>query len=128
MSTGHSHTKEHAGDHSSHGSMRDYTIGFVLSVVLTAIPFWLVMERPLSPFLTGVIIMGFAAVQMIVHMIYFLHMSGKAEGGWSLTALVFTIILVVIMLSGSLWVMTHLNHNMMPHPGMDAAHDMSQMP
>ncbi|HEX7822483.1 MAG TPA: cytochrome o ubiquinol oxidase subunit IV [Sphingobium sp.] len=122
------HGAGHGADHGAHGSLRDYVIGFGLSVVLTAIPFWLVMAHPLPGPITGVIVMGFAAVQMIVHMIYFLHMNGRAEGGWSLTALVFTIILVVIMLSGSLWVMTHLNHNMMPHPGMDAAHDMSQMP
>lgn len=131
MSTNHNHTTpDHHGDHGgAHGSMRDYVIGFVASVILTAIPFWLVMERPLPGPITGVIIMGFAAVQMIVHMIFFLHMKGKTEDGWSMTALIFTIIIVVIMLSGSLWVMTHLNANMMPHPGgMDAVHEMSQMP
>ncbi len=128
MSAANEHAGDHAEHHGDHGSMRDYVIGFAASVVLTAIPFWLVMERPLSGPITGVIIMALAAVQMIVHMIYFLHMKGKTEGGWSLTALIFTIILVVIMMSGSLWVMTHLNHNMMPHSGADAVHDMSQMP
>ena len=73
---------------------------------------------------TAAIIMGFAAVQMVVHMIFFLHLNGKVEGGWTLTALVFTLILVVIMMSGSLWVMYHLNSNMMP----SMSHDMSQMP
>jgi cytochrome o ubiquinol oxidase operon protein cyoD len=61
-------------------------------------------------------------VQIVVHMIYFLHMSPKSESGWTLMALVFTLIIVVIALSGSLWVMYHLNVNMMP------GHDMSQMP
>ncbi len=97
-----------------HASMRDYVIGFVLSVILTAIPFWLVMTMPLSAGATGAIIMGFAVVQIVVHMVFFLHMTPKAEGGWSLTSLVFTIIVVVIMLAGSLWVMHHLNTNMMP--------------
>ena len=106
-----------------HASMRDYLIGFILSVILTAIPFWLVMERPLSDGATAAVIMVFAAVQIVVHMIFFLHMSPKAEGGWSITSLTFTIIIVVIMLAGSLWVMHHLNTNMMPSP-----HDMSQLP
>ncbi len=115
---------DQAGDHGgAHGSLRDYVIGFALSVVLTAVPFWLVMARPLADGATAAVILAFAAVQMVVHMIYFLHMNGKAEGGWSMTALIFTVIIVVIMLSGSLWVMYHLNHNMMPMP-----HDMSQMP
>ena len=97
-----------------HASMRDYVIGFVLSVILTAIPFWLVMTMPLSASATGAVIMGFAVVQIVVHMVFFLHMTPKAEGGWSLTSLVFTIIIVGIMLAGSLWVMHHLNTNMMP--------------
>ncbi|MDO9363896.1 MAG: cytochrome o ubiquinol oxidase subunit IV, partial [Sphingopyxis sp.] len=99
-----------------HASVRDYVIGFILSVILTAIPFWLVMTMPLSAGATGAIIMAFAVVQIVVHMVYFLHMTPKAEGGWSLTSLVFTIIVVVIMLAGSLWVMHHLNTNMMPMP------------
>jgi len=106
-----------------HASMRDYTIGFILSVILTAIPFWLVMARPLDAGITAAIIMAFAAVQIVVHMVYFLHMTPKAEGGWSMTSLIFAIIVIVIMLAGSLWVMHHLNTNMMPLP-----HDLSQLP
>jgi len=116
------HDSHHA-EGANHGSLRDYVIGFGLSVVLTAIPFWLVMARPLPTDLIAPLVVGFAAVQMIVHMIYFLHMNGKAEGGWTMTALVFTIIVIVIMLSGSIWVMYHLNTNMMPMPA-----DMRQMP
>ncbi len=120
-----SHDTHHAADghheiEMPHASMRDYVIGFVLSVILTAIPFWLVMTMPLSAAATGAIIMGFAVVQIVVHMVYFLHMTPKAEGGWSLTSLVFTIIVVVIMLAGSLWVMHHLNTNMMPMSHEDA--------
>lgn len=120
------HSATHDGHHEiemPHASMRDYVIGFILSVILTAIPFWLVMTQPLSAGAIAAIIMAFAAVQMVVHMIFFLHMSPKAEGGWSITTLTFTIIIVVIMLAGSLWVMHHLNTNMMPMP-----HDMSQLP
>lgn len=106
-----------------HASMRDYVIGFILSVILTAIPFWLVMERPFGDGTIAAIIMVFAMVQIVVHMVFFLHMTPKAEGGWSLTSLVFTVIVVVIMLAGSLWVMHHLNTNMMP-----PAHDTSQLP
>ncbi len=123
MSSDQHHDALHHGSGEAHGTLRDYATGFVLSVILTAIPFWLVISRPLPDGVTAAIILGFAAVQMIVHMIYFLHMNGKVEGGWTMTALLFTIILVVIMMSGSLWVMYHLNTNMMP-----MAHDMSQLP
>lgn len=98
-----------------HGSLRGYLIGFVLSVILTAIPFWLVMTGALdSKQATAWIIMIFAVAQIVVHMIFFLHMNAKAEEGWTLVSLIFTLILVVITLAGSLWVMYHLDSNMMP--------------
>ena len=62
------------------------------------------------------LIMAFALAQIVVHMIYFLHMNTKSEGGWTMLALIFTMVLVVIALSGSLWIMYHLNQNMMPMP------------
>ncbi len=114
--TGHAHEAAH-GDQEPRGSRKDYIVGFVLAVILTAIPFWLVIARPLASQPAALIIMAFAAVQMVVHMIYFLHMNRRAEGGWSIMALLFTVVLVLIALSGSLWVMYHMNSNMMP--GMD---------
>ena len=100
---------------SSHGSMKSYVTGFVLSVILTAIPFVLVMADVFkSTTYTSIVIMAFAAVQIVVHMIYFLHMNTKSEGGWTIMALIFTLTLVVIALTGSIWVMFHLNQNMMP--------------
>lgn len=106
-----------------HGSLGGYLTGFVLSVILTAIPFWLVMSGALgSATATALAIMGLAVVQIVVHMVYFLHMNFRSEGGWTMLALAFTLILVVITLAGSLWVMYHLNTNMMP-----GAHDMRRM-
>ena len=105
----------HGDDHAPHGSLRGYVTGFLLSVVLTAIPFWLVMNDVLgNATLTAIVIMIFAAVQIVVHMVYFLHMNGRSEGGWNMMGLIFTIVIVVIVLAGSQWVMYHLNTNMMP--------------
>jgi len=112
-------------DGAGHGTFKGYATGFILSVILTAIPFWLVMGKVFDrPSVTALVILGFAAVQIVVHMVYFLHMNTRSEGGWSLLALIFTLVLVVITLSGSLWVMYHLNHNMMPM----SVHDMKNMP
>lgn len=110
----HGHGHGH-GDHAAHGTMKDYVTGFVLAVILTAIPFWMVINKTISSSATmGVVLLALAAVQIVVHIKYFLHMNGKSEGGWNMLAMIFTIVLVVITLSGSLWVMYHLNHNMMP--------------
>ena len=115
------HDDHHHGDDHDHGSFKSYMIGFLLSVVLTAIPFWLVMTEALAPQTTGLVITAFAVVQIIVHMIFFLHMNHKSEGGWNMLALIFTIGVVVIAVAGSVWVMYHLNVNMMP------THEMQTM-
>ena len=115
---------DHAHGGAAHGSLKGYLIGFVLSVILTAIPFWLVMSGAIdNKQATAIVIMAFAVVQIVVHMVFFLHMNTASEGGWSMLALIFTLILVVIVLTGSLWVMYHLNANMMP-----GLHDMREMP
>ncbi|OWT57501.1 cytochrome o ubiquinol oxidase subunit IV [Candidimonas nitroreducens] len=118
---GHAHHHDH-DDGAGHGTFRSYLVGFVLAVILTAVPFWLVMDKVFaSAGTTAMLLLGLGAIQIIVHMIYFLHMNAKSEGGWNMLALIFTIVLVVITLSGSLWVMYHMNANMMPSMTMPPA-------
>lgn len=115
---GHGDHGDHHGDVGPHSSLRDYTIGFVLSVILTAIPFWLVMAKVIADRNTAILVLGaFAVVQILVHMVYFLHMNGKVEGGWTMLSTIFTVVFVAIAIAGTLWVMFHMNANMMPeHP------------
>jgi cytochrome o ubiquinol oxidase operon protein cyoD len=109
----------HAEPHPA-SSLADYLIGFGLSVVLTAVPFWLVMSGWLGDNrMTALAVMLFAVAQIVVHMVYFLHMNTRSEQGWTMMALIFTIIMVVIALTGSLWVMHHLTTNMMPMQHMN---------
>jgi cytochrome o ubiquinol oxidase operon protein cyoD len=115
----------HDDSGASHSTLKGYMTGFILAVVLTAIPFWLVMGKVFeSSSTTALVLMAFAAVQIVVHMIYFLHMNTRSEGGWSFLALLFTLLIVGIALAGSLWVMYHMNANMMPM----SVHDMKNMP
>lgn len=119
----HGHGHEDSGPHST---FKGYAIGFVLAVILTAIPFWLVMNKVIADSSTlGFVVLGFAAVQVVVHMIYFLHMNTKVEGGWSMLAMLFTLMVLIIMMAGSIWVMYHMNKNMMPTM---SSQDMRNMP
>ena len=120
-----SHGDHGHGDGAAHGSMKGYLIGFALSAILTAIPFWLIIGHEFThPSTAALTIMAFAAAQVVVHMIFFLHMTPKSEGGWTMLALIFTVVIVGITLSGSLWVMYHLNANMAPM----SVQDMRNMP
>ena len=106
----HAHGEEHG-----HGSKKSYLVGFALSAVLTFIPFWLVMARPIGdPTAISILVILFAVAQILVHTICFLHVNTTSEGGWTLLAYVFTGVLLVITIAGSLWIMYHLNSNMMP--------------
>ncbi|MEO7384248.1 MAG: cytochrome o ubiquinol oxidase subunit IV [Novosphingobium sp.] len=103
-----------------HGSKQSYLVGFGLSTVLTAIPFWLVMTGALgNPGATAAVVVLFAVLQILVHTICFLHVNTQAESGWTLIAYLFTGVILLITISGSLWIMYHLNSNMMP--GMSSA-------
>ncbi|MEQ6436978.1 cytochrome o ubiquinol oxidase subunit IV [Comamonas sp. w2-DMI] len=105
-----------------HVSKGDYVKGFILAVILTAIPFWLVMGNVIQDRPTAVAVLGlFAVVQIVVHMVYFLHMNGKIQGGWTMLSTIFTVVFVAIGIAGTLWVMYHMNTNMMPEHVMPAA-------
>ncbi len=52
--------------------------------------------------------------QIVVHMVYFLHLDARSEAGWNMMALIFTAVILIIALTGSLWIMYHLKVNMAP--------------
>ncbi|CAM3987910.1 cytochrome o ubiquinol oxidase subunit IV [Bordetella tumulicola] len=115
----------HGDDEAGHGTLKSYLTGFVLAAILTVIPFWLVMDKVFdSSRTTALVLLAFAAVQIVVHIVYFLHLDTKSESGWNMLAFIFALVLVVITLSGSLWIMYHLDSNMMPM----SVHDMRNMP
>ena len=77
----------------SHASVKSYMIGFVLSVILTAIPFGLVMDPAHYGFTAETVlaaILVLAVVQVFVHVVYFLHMDRSAEQRWNVLAFAFT--------------------------------------
>ncbi|ADO49621.1 cytochrome o ubiquinol oxidase subunit IV [[Enterobacter] lignolyticus] len=104
----------HSTDHgASHGSVKTYMTGFILSIILTLIPFWMVMNGSASHVaLLGTVLVS-AVVQILVHLVCFLHMNTKSDEGWNLTAFVFTVLIIAIVVIGSIWIMWNLNYNMM---------------
>ena len=97
-----------------HASVRGYVIGFALSVVLTGIAFALVMSGAVPAGTAVPAALGLGVAQMAVHLVYFLHMDRASSRTWNMAALVFTVVIVAILVGGSLWIMYHMNYNMMP--------------
>lgn len=115
---------EARADSSETGSftLRGYLTGFAVAAVLTAAAFWIVMTGAIaSAAVAGAVIVTLAIVQIIVQTTAFLHVNARVQGGWTLLAYVFTAVLLVITIAGSLWIMQHLNTNMMPGMMVDPA-------
>ena len=110
-----SHGDHHEEQDDLHVTSGEYVKGFILAVILTVIPFWLVMGDVIENRSTAALVLGlFAVVQVVVHMVFFLHMNGKIQGGWTMMSTIFAVIFVIITLAGTLCVMYHMNINMMP--------------
>lgn len=97
----------------AHGTVGSYLIGFVLSVVLTAASFWFVLHSgyPRETMLIGLAVL--AVVQIVVHLVFFLHLNSSSSQRWNVTAFCFTVLTVAIVVGGTLWVMHNVTMNMM---------------
>jgi cytochrome o ubiquinol oxidase subunit IV len=104
---------EHGHGGASHGSVKEYVIGLLLSIVLTALPFAVLMYDLLSPVPALAVILVCAIAQIFVQLIFFLHMNSSSEQMWNTTSAVFVVLVVAIVVIGSIWIMEHLNHNML---------------
>jgi cytochrome o ubiquinol oxidase operon protein cyoD len=97
----------------SRGSLKSYLMGFVLSLILTAIPFALVMRGTLSSSATIAGIFSAGIVQILVHLHYFLHLDTSSAARWNVLAMIFTLLIMVLFVGGTLWIMYTLNYRMM---------------
>jgi cytochrome o ubiquinol oxidase operon protein cyoD len=97
----------------SRGSLKSYAVGFLLSIVLTVIPFAFVMSGAFSRSAVLFGIFGAAIVQILVHLHYFLHLDTSSAMRWNVMALVFAVLVMILFVGGTLWIMYHLHYRMM---------------
>jgi cytochrome o ubiquinol oxidase operon protein cyoD len=94
--------------------IQGYVIGLVLSVILTVAAFYIVRTSVVwGPGIPAALI-TLAVAQIGVHLVFFLHLTTAPDNTNNALALAFGVLIVVLIIAGSLWIMTHLNHNMMP--------------
>ncbi|MDD0975216.1 cytochrome o ubiquinol oxidase subunit IV [Pseudomonas fontis] len=107
MANAHNHAE------ASHGSVKSYAIGFILSVILTVIPFGLVMYPSLPKDMTILIVVAFAVIQIVVHLYYFLHLDTSPAQRSNVSAGLFTAVVIALLVGLSLWIMFSIHTNMM---------------
>lgn len=106
------HHEQHSA---SHGSVKSYIVGFILSIILTVIPYYLVTHGSMEHDSLVVTVIVIAVAQLLVQVIYFLHLSLRPEDRNNTMSFIFTMIVVLILVIGSIWIMWNLNYNMMDH-------------
>jgi cytochrome o ubiquinol oxidase subunit IV len=109
--------------HDIAGAVRGYLVGFVLAAGLTAVSFYLAQTtlfwQPSIPIALSVM----ALAQMGVHLVFFLHLTSGPDNLNNALALAFGLLIVLLLVFGTLWIMSSLDHNMMP---MDKAMQMQR--
>jgi cytochrome o ubiquinol oxidase operon protein cyoD len=93
--------------------LSSYIVGFVLSIALTIIAYIFVVYHLLPSVGLMVVLAVTASVQVIVQLIFFLHL-GRGEGSrWKIVTFALALLVVAILVVGSIWIMNNLNYNMM---------------
>jgi cytochrome o ubiquinol oxidase operon protein cyoD len=93
-------------------TLTSYVTGFILSILLTVVPYFLVTNHLLSPEILVGVILIFAFIQLTVQLLFFLHMRQESKPRLNLVIFIsfFGIILIVVV--ASIWIMQHLNYSM----------------
>jgi cytochrome o ubiquinol oxidase operon protein cyoD len=94
--------------------LRGYLVGLGLATLLTVVSFFIagtsLVWAPSIPIALFVL----AIAQMGVHLVFFLHLTTGPDNVNNILALAFGVLIVLLLIAGSIWIMSHLNHNMMP--------------
>lgn len=114
----------------SFGTKKTYLTGFLLSLALTLIAYIAVTRHVDShhTIFTDEFLMiwvgTLAICQLVVQLVFFLHLGRESKPRWNLTVLAFAAMVVLILVGGSLWIMWNLDAH---HEGYGTTHDGHQL-
>ena len=94
--------------------VRGYLLGLGLAVLLTIASFWADQTREIYASGIAMALLVLAVAQIGIHLVFFLHITTAPDNENNILALAFGVLIVLLIVFGSLWVMLHLNHNLMP--------------
>jgi len=100
---------------SQHMNLTTYVTGFLLSVMLTLAAYFTAVDGALAPRSIGIVVVGLAIAQLLVQLVFFLHLGRETKPRHQLLVFCFTLVVLAIVVYGSIWIMDNLNYNMMPH-------------
>ncbi|RYF09800.1 MAG: cytochrome-c oxidase [Oxalobacteraceae bacterium] len=93
--------------------IKGYAIGYGLALVLTAAAFAVVRWPTFDSRMTAGLVFGLALAQFIVHFRYFLHISLRRSARDDLLLILFSTLIVILMVSGTIVIIANLRSRMM---------------
>ena len=105
---------EKAGGHEIGKGIQGYVIGLGLATLITCVAFFIAQTTLVWGPSIPIALFVLAVAQMGVHLVFFLHITSGPDNENNILALAFGVLIVMLVIVGSLWIMGHLNHNMMP--------------
>lgn len=100
--------------HRDDKSFKSYVAGYVLSLIFTLIPYQLVASHSVSGRTLLLTILGFAVVQLIVQVTFFLHLGRGPKPNWNLFFFIATVGIILIVVGGSVVIINNLHRNLLP--------------
>jgi cytochrome o ubiquinol oxidase subunit IV len=104
-----------AASHTVREGIQGYLIGLGLAVLLTAASFYVLRTELIWAPAIPIALIVLAVAQIGVHLVFFLHLTTAPDNTNNVLALAFGVLIVALIVGGSLWIMQHLDHNMMPN-------------
>jgi cytochrome o ubiquinol oxidase operon protein cyoD len=102
--------------------LKYYVQGFVLSLVFTLIPYYLVVNKTITGNVLLATIIGFAVLQLVVQLVFFLHLGREPKQLYNVVFLFNTLGIILVVVGASIWIMSHLTHNL---SGTDVTNQIS---
>jgi len=98
-------------------SFKPQYLGFVLSLILVLASYRIVTHYHLSSTALILTLFGLVILQALLQLVFFLHLGLESKPHWNLVTFLFTVLVVVVIVGGTLWIMYNLNYNLMPSGG-----------
>lgn len=99
--------------HGWNASFKPQILGFLLSLLLTVAAYRIVLHHELSDAVLLITVGGLAMLQVILQLVFFLHLGLESKPRWNMITFLFTVLVVFLIFGGSLWIMNRLNYHLM---------------
>ena len=101
-------------NHGWNVSYKPVILGLILSIVLAFAMYRVADRSHLTGSLFTISVFGLAFLQAVIQLVLFLQVGLESKPHWVSISLIFTVVVILIVIGGSVWIMNNLNYNLMP--------------